>query len=207
MSTNLYLIRHARQLSADAADGVLIPENEDGLTERGFDQARRLGVQLAVRVKPDALYASPLLRAHQTAQAVSQATGLPIQTRDDLREIRLNFPRDTRPDQIMEIWLGVRRHLDRPVTPGSETWLGVQQRAVAAIAAILAAEADRKVVIITHGGIIETLFFHFLSIPLENNLSVFVNIHHTGVFHWRPFTFQENSGWELIVANDTRHLD
>jgi broad specificity phosphatase PhoE len=206
MSTELYLIRHGRQLSADG-DGAPIPEDGDGLTERGFEQARRLGAHLAEHVKPDALYASPLLRAQQTAQAVSDATGLPIQTCDDLREIQLDVPPDSTPGQIMALWLKVRQYVDQRASPGSETWREVQQRATAAIDAIVATEANRKVAVVSHGGVIETLFFGFLGIPLENNLKAFVNIRHTGVFHWRPFSIGGHHGWELVTANDTRHLD
>ena len=206
MSTQLYLIRHGRQLSADADYSVVIPDGEDGLTERGFEQARKLGAYLAQHVRPEVLYASPLLRARQTAQAVSEATGLPIDLRDDLRELDLAVPPGSTPGQIMDLWLSVRRHVDERASPGSETWREVQQRAVAALAAIVAAEAGRKVAVISHGGVIETLFFHFLGIPLENNLKAFVNIRHTAMFHWRPFSIGGHHGWELVTANDTCHL-
>jgi len=211
--THLYLIRHGRQLSADAPDDQWLPEEQDALTERGLDQARRLGQYLATRIKPDALYASPILRARQTAQAVSDATGLPIQIDDRLREIQLNLPPEITADQIMDTWLETRRCVDRPVYAGGESWQDLQRRAVEAIEAIVAAEAgigaqpNRKVAVIAHGGVIETLFFHFLSIPIERNLAAFVNIHHTGIFHWRNFEFRDYRGWELLAANDTRHLD
>ncbi len=211
--THLYLIRHGRQLSADTPDDQWLPDEQNALSERGHDQARRLGQYLAARIKPDLLYASPILRAQQTAQAVSDATHLPIQFDDRLRESRLNLPSDITPTQIMEMWLNMRRCVDRPVSAGSETWLDLQHRAVEAIDAIIAADAsvaahpDRKVAVVAHGGIIETLFFHFFGIPVERNLQAFVNVRHTGIFHWRNFQFQENQGWELLSANDTRHLD
>jgi probable phosphoglycerate mutase len=205
--THLYLIRHGRQFSADTPDDVQLPDDQDGLGERGFDQARRLGKYLAAKIKPDMLYASPILRARQTAQAVSEATSLPIQFDDRLREIQLNLPPDFTPSQIMATWLETRRCVDRPVYPGGESWVDLQRRAVEAIDIIIATHPDRKVAIVAHGGVIETLFFHFLSIPIERNLQAFVNIHHTGIFHWRNFQFQEYQGWELLSANDTRHLD
>ncbi|HZY41802.1 MAG TPA: histidine phosphatase family protein [Anaerolineae bacterium] len=205
--TQLYLIRHGRQLSADAPDDQWLSEEQNALSERGHDQARRLGQYLAARIKPDVLYASPIVRAQQTAQAVSDATGLPIQFDDRLREIRLNLPSDIAPNQIMEVWLNTRRYVDVPVYAGGEAWLGLQRRTVEVIDAIVAAHPDRKVAVVAHGGVIETLFFHFLGIPIERNLQAFVNIHHTGIFHWRNFQIGEYSGWELLIANDTRHLD
>ncbi len=205
--THLYLIRHGRQLSADAPDDQWRPEDQDALTERGLDQARRLGSYLTTKIKPDVLYTSPILRAPQTAQAVSDATGLIMQIEDRLREIQLNLPPDITLNRIMDTWLETRRGINRPVYAGGESWQALQRRAVEAIGAIVASHLDQKVAVVSHGGVIETLFFHFLSIPVERNLTTFVNIQHTGIFHWRNFEFRGYHGWELITANDTRHLD
>lgn len=205
--THLYLIRHGCQLSADAPDDQWIPEDQDVLTERGHDQAKRLGLYLATRLKPNRLYASPIARARQTAEAVSAATDLPIQFDDRLREIHLNLPPDLTLNQIMDVWLATRRQVDRAVFAGGESFSDLQCRAAQAIDDIVATHPKEKVAIVSHGGVIETLFFHFLGLPIERNLQVFVNIHHTGVFHWRRFAFREYSGWELLAANDTRHLD
>ncbi len=205
--TDLYLIRHARQLSADAPDDQLLPDDQDGLTARGLDQARRLANYVEARIKPDALYASPLLRARQTAQAITDCTGLAPQLDDRLREIRLNFPSTTTANEIMSLWLKARRRVDQPAFAGGESWLNLQNRSVAVIERIAQAHAKQSIVIVTHGGVIETLFFYFLGIPLERSLQSFVHIDHTGIFHWRPFHLKEDSGWELLAANDTRHLD
>ncbi len=205
--THLYLIRHGRQLSVDAPDDQWIPEDQDVLTERGHEQVQRLGAHFAAKHQPDRLYASPIARARQTAEALSAATGLPILFDDRLREIQLNLPDNLTPNQIMDAWLATRRQVDRAVFEGGESFIELQRRAAHAIDDIVTGNPDRKVAIVTHGGVIETLFFHFLGLPIERNLQAFVNIHHTGVFHWRRFTFREYSGWELLAANDTRHLD
>jgi phosphohistidine phosphatase len=65
----LYLVRHAEAAPGD-------PDGLRPLTERGREQARRLGEQLAREgVRPDAVLASPLLRARQTAATVARALG------------------------------------------------------------------------------------------------------------------------------------
>jgi phosphohistidine phosphatase len=64
----LFLVRHA-----DAAPGE--PDELRPLTEGGRDAARRLGETLA-RERPDAILASPLLRARETAEQIASAAGL-----------------------------------------------------------------------------------------------------------------------------------
>jgi phosphohistidine phosphatase SixA len=83
----LFLARHA-----EAAPGE--PDDLRPLTSAGRETARRLGQRLAAE-KPDAVLASPLLRARETAEQVARAAGLEVQpderlapgaTLDDLRE-------------------------------------------------------------------------------------------------------------------------
>ena len=55
------------------------------LTEQGKDQARELAEMLTQR-KMTVIYASPLLRAQETAQIIGERLGLPVMTTDALRE-------------------------------------------------------------------------------------------------------------------------
>ena len=55
------------------------------LTKQGKAQARELAEMLTQR-NMSAIYASPLLRAQETAQIVSERVGLPLMTTDALRE-------------------------------------------------------------------------------------------------------------------------
>jgi probable phosphoglycerate mutase len=74
--THLYLIRHG-----DYAVGLEGGRYGDqGLTPLGVRQAERLRVRLATtgEIKADALIASPLLRARQTAEVLASTLGLPV---------------------------------------------------------------------------------------------------------------------------------
>jgi phosphohistidine phosphatase len=65
----VYLCRHA-----EATPGE--PDELRPLTPDGEHQAKRLGERLAAASKPPVVVlSSPLLRARQTAEAISQATG------------------------------------------------------------------------------------------------------------------------------------
>ena len=81
--TELLLIRHA----LPEAD-VMTP----GLSEVGVEQARRLGTWLKGE-DMDALVTSPMRRAVETAQILSEQTGRPVDgTVDDLREWDTDLP-------------------------------------------------------------------------------------------------------------------
>jgi phosphohistidine phosphatase len=65
----LFIVRHAK---ADPGD----PDELRSLSQKGFEQARRLGLALSLHPSPPAVVlTSPLLRARQTAEALARETG------------------------------------------------------------------------------------------------------------------------------------
>jgi phosphohistidine phosphatase len=69
----VYLCRHATAVSGD-------PDELRELTAAGIDEARALGRQLAAVPDPPVLVlTSPLVRARQTAQIVSEETGATLE--------------------------------------------------------------------------------------------------------------------------------
>ena len=72
----LILVRHAH---ADPGD----PDELRPLSTRGRDEARTLGERLA-ETRPDAVLASPLLRARETAAAIAKAAGTELRVDDRL---------------------------------------------------------------------------------------------------------------------------
>ncbi|HUP83350.1 MAG TPA: histidine phosphatase family protein [Candidatus Limnocylindria bacterium] len=80
----LYLLRHAHAGNAAAWTG---DDAERPLSDRGKDQARRLGKLLADRgVMPDTILSSPKLRARQTANLVADALGVAVTSDERLAE-------------------------------------------------------------------------------------------------------------------------
>ena len=74
----VHLCRHAQ-----AAPGG--PDDLRELTPAGVEQARALAERLAARTDPPvAVLSSPLVRARQTADAISEALGLITEPRDEL---------------------------------------------------------------------------------------------------------------------------
>lgn len=74
----LYLCRHAQAAAGE-------PDQLRRLTPAGVEQARSLGTSLAASEPPLALVlSSPLLRARQTAEGISDAAGCPVLVDDRL---------------------------------------------------------------------------------------------------------------------------
>ena len=207
--THIYLIRHAQQFSAHNDQGLLLADHEDGLTEKGHAQARRMAERMANEIQPDVLYCSPLLRARQTARHVNDATGLPLNIDPSLAELHLSCPSDVPASVEFDGWVRARRYPYTPAFPGGEALADLQRRGAQAFEQIAQTHWNKSIVIITHGGLIEMVFYYLLGIPIERNLVSFVHCDYTSLFHWRWLEFKDInlSGWDLMTTNDTRHLD
>jgi probable phosphoglycerate mutase len=207
--THIYLIRHAQQFSAHNDQGSLLADHEDGLTEKGHAQARRMAGRVTNDIQPDVLYCSPLLRARQTARHLGDATGLPLNIDPNLAELRLNCPAEAPAAVEFDGWVRARRYPYTPAFPGGEALADLQRRGVQSFEQITQTHWGKSIVVITHGGVIEMVFFHLLGIPIERNLLSFVHCDHTSLFHWRWLELKDLgiSGWDLLSSNDTHHLD
>ena len=79
----LYIARHGQ--TTWNVDDLVCGRADVPLTELGHQQAQKLA-QSSLDKKIDVILCSPMLRARQTAQAVSDAIGVPIQIDDRLME-------------------------------------------------------------------------------------------------------------------------
>ncbi len=89
MSTELYLIRHGEAANNVRHNYIAGRSNHFPLTERGVAQSRSLGTALLkAEVLPDVVYASPAIRAVQTAHHALNAMmiDIPVNKDDRLQE-------------------------------------------------------------------------------------------------------------------------
>lgn len=98
MAERIYLIRHG-ETPSNAARVVQTPETP--LSERGREQAQRLGLRMAA-ARPDAILASDLMRARETAEAVAAATHAPITLDASLQERNFGDMRGTPYSELRE---------------------------------------------------------------------------------------------------------
>ena len=140
--TTLYLVRHGDKIRA---------AGDHGLTEMGHAQARAVAEHFAA-LPVTALYSSPLQRAQETANAISERLALPVQIEPRLRE-RLNWgdvPDHSR-DEFLSDWY--RASAERDYVPrGGESSRATGARVHAFLRELTERFPDREIVCVMHGG-------------------------------------------------------
>lgn len=157
MKTNLYLVRHGENF-ANLTKEFSHRRVDYALTPKGQVQATQTGDYF--RGKPiSAIYASPLRRARETADAIAAACGLDVVVVENFREINVGVLEDQPPtpenwtlhNAILHAW---RQGEPERIFPGGENLPMLWQRVSAGYAQILQAHPGQDVVIVGHGGVI-----------------------------------------------------
>lgn len=208
MTTNLYIIRHGEAVCN--VEGIVGgAKGCQGLTDRGHQQAQRLGERLAAgEIKADVLYASTFRRARETAEAVARGLDLPINWDDEFQEVRPGEADTLTYDEMRE-----RFKLDNPSdvyvpwAPGAESWAMFIARSGRAINRVVREHAGKSIVVVAHGGIIESSFYRFMGLPLLAGGHTGFWIQHTSITQWTLDRNAHSERWLLARYNDAAHLD
>jgi len=198
VTEQLVLIRHGETLHNVA--GIAQGWQDSELSDRGRTQVGRLAQRL-VSMRCDALFSSTLNRAIASAQAISDATGLPIQPLEDLREMNYgtwegkSFLDVRKTDEpAYQRWIA---ELDYPC-PEGESHAHVLERMKRAFAAVRASKAVRPVVV-SHGTAIRIGATALLEAPLEMSRHLAQDNAALNIFLWR------GERCVLKLWNDTGH--
>jgi broad specificity phosphatase PhoE len=148
----LILIRHGESVAN--AEGRFTRGPHEPLSRRGREEALARARRVQARFDPVALYASPFVRALETARLIGGVLGLEPVTVDDLREQDFGTLRG----QPYATLRG-ERHEDRwrfrP--PGGETLEEVFARVGPALDAIAERHLGVEVLVVSHGGVMAAL--------------------------------------------------
>lgn len=171
-ATHLVLIRHGE--TAWNAERRLQGHIDIALNVEGMRQAAALARALR-RETFNAMYASDLQRAHQTAVAIAQRQGQTVQIDAGLRErcfggfegllyadIEQRFPRQ------FAAWQA--RDVDGEMPAGvrvAETFRQFFQRCIRTIGTIGARHPGQRIAIVAHGGVLECAYREALGLALD----------------------------------------
>lgn len=153
----LLLVRHGLPERITDADGPADPP----LAELGVRQAGSLARWLAGRGGVDAVWASPLRRAHQTAEVIADHLRLPVQLDDDLAEYDRHSPHYVPLEELKddEAWLA----------EVAAEWAALEadpapfrERVTAAVDRVVARHPGQRVAVVCHGGVINAYVGHQL---------------------------------------------
>jgi phosphoserine phosphatase len=135
----------------------------------------RAQVEAAARfahsIKPDLIITSPLVRARQTAEILSEGMGgIEILEDADIAEVLYGrWEGLTYHDLIEdEHYMRYRKAPHEMATPGGETIGEVQARGVAAVMRAISANHGRRVLFVSHGDIIRTVLCHFMTMEIRH---------------------------------------
>lgn len=202
--THLYMIRHGAYV------GLPREPFDGGLSELGIQQATLLRDRLQHEgLKADVLMASTLPRAMQTAEIIAPALQLSPQFDADFEEWR-NEDGSLTAEEFMRAWIELS-HEQLPFyrwRPGTETWLEFKLRSLSALHRLLEQYQGKIIVLVCHGGIIETAFTYFFETSGFGFPKALVEARHTAITHWEQVDYPGFHGlWALRCFNDDHHLE
>jgi broad specificity phosphatase PhoE len=186
-ATWVYLARHGEVMHA--AEGRFFGHTDVALSPAGVRQVDALAERL--RVEPiDAVYASDLMRARQSASPLAAARGTGVVAVPSLREIAmgrwegLTFAeiRDREPE-LCARWLADPFAIP---FPDGEGLSDVRARAMPAIRTLVERHAGGRIAVVAHGGTNRVILGEALGLPLANILRL----------------AQDYAGWSLIEYRD-----
>ena len=202
--TEVLLVRHGQQ-EIDIHGATVGDWIDPPLSEQGRLQARLLGVALSLK-RIDAVFASKLRRAVETAGEVARHQELEVEYLDDLREVEVF--RDVPPDKTALAFLGkelleaVRERMlnerNWDVYPYSESSYDFKKRAVNAVETAVAKNAGERIAIVCHGGVINAYLGHIIG----SRYDMFFRPAHTSV----SVVVCGEGRRVLRLLNDTHHL-
>jgi probable phosphoglycerate mutase len=194
------LARHA----VTAQTGPLLSGRAPGidLSEEGKAQAAALGERLS-RLPVAAVYASPIERTMQTAQAVAVHHRLDVRTLEGVLEADYGEWTGQKLADLAktDLWKVVQRTPSRASFPGGEALAAMQTRMVAALDAVVAAHPGQLVVVVSHADPIKAAIAQYTGVHLD--LFQRINVSPASV---TAFAFSAH-GASMLKCNDTGTLD
>lgn len=197
--TRLYIWRHGR--TAWNAEQRIQGQTDVELDETGHAQAQAAVVRLA-RHRPDLLISSDLRRAAQTAEYLAEATGLPIQFDERLRERNFGVWQGLTDEELarlhpagFERWRSGDRSIAEEI--GMESLEDLEKRATAAFLDAAQANPGGTTVIAAHGGTAKYGMAALLGWPttISRSIGPLANC------HWIELRDTPRRGWQLCAYN------
>ncbi len=166
--TEIFLVRHGE--TAWNAEGRIQGHLNIPLNAVGLAQAAALGPRF--KAEPvQAIYSSDLDRAHFTAQPIAAQDGQSIQLDARLRERHLGVLQGLTRDEAMErqrsAWLAFKSREPDTLLEGGESLRVFFHRVAAFLTDICERHRGQRVVLVTHGGVLDAAYRHAAGMPLN----------------------------------------
>ena len=168
-TTELIIVRHGQ--TQWNLEGRIQGTLDIELHPIGIQQAEALAARLAKEAF-NAIYSSDLKRAYQTAERIARKTNHTIITHKGLRERNFGILQGLTASEIKERYPEEWRHFRRwdpdYIFPNGESLREYYESGITCLEEIAQQHIGERLVIVTHGGILNGLFRYTLSIPFSS---------------------------------------
>jgi probable phosphomutase (TIGR03848 family) len=199
-ATVLLLARHA----VTAETGSMLSGRKPGidLSDKGKEQAAALGDRLA-GLPIAAVYASPIERTMQTAEAVAVKLGLEVRELPGVLEADYGGWTGGKLGDLAkeDLWRTVQRAPSRARFPDGESLAEMQVRMVAALERVVADHPGEVVLVVSHADPIKSAIAHYNGTHLDHFQRIVVSPASVTVFQLSAH------GAAMLKCNDTGSLD
>jgi probable phosphoglycerate mutase len=200
-AATLVVVRHGE--TAWNAERRVQGQLDVPLNALGLEQAAAVGAALA-RERFDAIYSSDLARARQTAAPAAQALGLEVALDERLRERHygvfetLTYAEcETRYPEEFRRFLAREPEFDFRT---GESLVAFAARALQCLEEIAARHAGERVLVFTHGGVLDKLYRRATGLPLAAPREF--RIPNAGINR----VAVEGAAWRVLAWADCAHL-
>jgi len=201
-ATRIIAIRHGE--TAWNVDTRIQGQLDIGLNETGRWQARRVAQALADE-QIQAIYASDLLRAWDTARSIANATGGALHAVTTLRERDFGVLQGQTHADIEARWpeqaLRWRKRDPLWAPEGGESLVAVRERIARTASELAARHIGEQIVLVAHGGVMDALYRIATGQDLQAPRTWKLGNAAINRLLWTP------DGLTLVGWADTRHLD
>lgn len=178
----VYVIRHTE---VAIATGICYGQSDVGLKDTFKDEIEKLKVHLPNSF--DKVYSSPLLRCSQLAQEFTDSIVFDDRLKEmDFGEWEMQFW-DKIPLEAIQPWYDDFVFCS---TPKGESFEQVYQRLCVFFEELRQANHE-KILVVTHGGIIRSIWCYLLQIPLQNAFKISVSFGEVFHFHLGKESFED----------------
>ena len=172
ITTQIDLLRHGEPQGGQYYRGI----TDDALTQKGWQQMQQ---RVQAIVDWELIISSPLQRCLNFAKQLSQQRKLPLKINAGFQEINFGDWEAKTADEINQQWPAhLMKFYQDPIKnppPKGENMFDFQQRILKSWQQTLEDHQGQTILVITHAGVIRTLFCELLKIPTENSFSIVVN--------------------------------
>jgi probable phosphoglycerate mutase len=158
-ATRIIAIRHGE--TAWNVDTRVQGQLDIGLNTKGRWQAQQVALAVAGE-SIQALYASDLWRAYDTALSIASVTGLTVQTDEGLRERGFGAFEGKTFAEVEVLWpdqaVSWRKRVPDFAPEGGESLLIFRERVLHTVSALAAKNMGEQIVLVSHGGVMDVLY-------------------------------------------------